>query len=104
MAAPVDTAGALPPPSKEERGPVPKSRSRRRFAFTPPKERSDAVRIGSPRWLAPLMVTCFVVGLLWVVVYYVTQTDYPIGGIGLWNMAIGFGLIVVGFVLSTRWK
>ena len=86
------------------RGPVPKSRIRRRFAFTPPKERSDAVRIGSPRWLAPLMVACFVVGLLWVVVYYVTQTDYPIGSIGLWNMAIGFGLIIVGFILSTRWK
>jgi hypothetical protein len=50
------------------------------------------------------MVACFVIGLLWVVVYYVTQTDYPIGGIGLWNMAIGFGLIIVGFALSTRWK
>ncbi len=50
------------------------------------------------------MIACFVVGLLWVVVYYVTQTDYPIEGIGLWNMAIGFGLIIVGFALSTRWK
>ena len=45
------------------------------------------------------MVGCFVLGLLWVVVYYVTQTDYPIGAIGLWNMAIGFGLIIVGFGL-----
>ena len=83
---------------------MPKSRIRRRFAFTPPKERTDAVRIGSPRWLAPLMVTLFVVGLLWVVVYYVTQTEYPIGGIGLWNMGIGFAFIIAGFVLSTRWK
>ncbi|HEU4911905.1 MAG TPA: cell division protein CrgA [Actinomycetes bacterium] len=83
---------------------MPKSRIRRRFAFTPPKERTDAVRIGSPRWLAPLMVTLFVVGLLWVVVYYVTQTEYPIGGLGLWNMAIGFAFIIAGFVLSTRWK
>ena len=83
---------------------MPKSRIRRRFAFTPPKGRTDAVRIGSPRWLVPAMVACFVIGLLWVVVYYVTQTDYPIGGIGLWNMAIGFGLIIVGFALSTRWK
>lgn len=83
---------------------MPKSRIRRRFAFTPPKERTGAVRIGSPRWLAPLMVTLFVVGLLWVVVYYVTQTEYPIGGIGLWNMGIGFAFIIAGFVLSTRWK
>lgn len=83
---------------------MPKSRLRRRIAFIPPRERSDAVRIGNPRWLVPLMIACFVLGLLWVVVYYITQTEYPIGGIGLWNMGIGFGLIIVGFILSTRWK
>ena len=83
---------------------MPKSRLRRRRLFTPPQERGGAVRVGNPRWLVPLMVACFVVGLLWVVVYYITQTEYPIGGIGLWNMGIGFGLIIVGFVISTRWK
>jgi hypothetical protein len=83
---------------------VPKSRLRRRKAFTPPPEKQSAVRVGSPRWLVPVMVGCFVVGLLWVVTYYVTQTEYPIGSLGLWNMAIGFGLIIVGFILSTRWK
>jgi hypothetical protein len=74
---------------------VPKSRIRRRTAFTPPPQRSNAVRIGSPRWLAPL---------LWVVVFYVTQTDYPIHSIHNFNMLVGFGLIAIGFVLSTRWK
>lgn len=83
---------------------MPKSRIRRRFAFTPPPESTKAVRVGSPPWLVPLMVGCFVLGLLWVVTYYVTQTEYPVGAIGLWNMAVGFGLIMVGFVLSTRWK
>jgi hypothetical protein len=83
---------------------VPKSRLRRRKAFTPPPEKQTAVRVGSPRWLVPTMIACFIVGLLWVVTYYVTQTEYPIGSIDLWNMAIGFGLIIVGFMLSTRWK
>ena len=63
-----------------------------------------ATRLGSPRWLAPLMVTMMVLGLLWVVVYYVTQTEYPVESLGNWNMAIGFGLISVGFALATRWK
>jgi uncharacterized membrane protein len=72
--------------------------------FTPPPERGGSARVGSPRWLVPLMLACFIVGLLWVVVYYVTQTEYPVGGIGNWNMGIGFGLICVGFALSTRWK
>lgn len=84
---------------------MPKSRIRRRSVFTPPpSDQAKAVRIGSPRWLVPLMVGCFVLGLLWVVVYYVTQADYPIGSLGLWNMAIGFGFIIVGFGLATRWK
>ena len=83
---------------------MPRSRIRRRSPYTPPTPTQKSVRIGSPRWLVPLMVTCFVLGLLWVVVYYVSQTDYPIGSIGVWNMAIGFGLIILGFLLSTRWK
>ena len=84
---------------------MPKSRIRRRSAYTPPPtEAQRAAKLGSPRWLVPVMVGCFVLGLLWVVVYYVTETDYPIGALGLWNMAIGFGLIIVGFGLATRWK
>jgi hypothetical protein len=63
-----------------------------------------AAKLGSPRWLVPAMVTFMVVGLLWVVVYYVTQTEYPIESLGNWNMAIGFGLISIGFALATRWK
>jgi hypothetical protein len=82
---------------------VPKSRGRDKADFTPPPSKAP-LRVGSPRWLAPLMVATFVLGLLWIVVYYVTQTDYPIGSIHNWNMAIGFGLIMVGFLLSTRWK
>ena len=83
---------------------MPKSPLRRRNAFTPPSPSMKAVRIGSPRWLAPAMVTCFVLGLAWVVVYYITQTKYPVSGFGVGNMGVGFGLIIVGFVLSTRWK
>lgn len=83
---------------------MPKSRLRRQSVFTPPAGRNKAVRVGSPPWLVPVMVAFFVIGLLWVVVYYVTQAEYPIGAIGLWNMGIGFGLIIAGFVLATRWK
>jgi len=83
---------------------VPRSPIRRRKVFTPPPDRTSSVRVGSPRWLVPLMLACFLVGLLWVVVFYITQRAYPIEGIGNWNMAVGFGLIIVGFLLSTRWR
>ena len=83
---------------------MPRSRIRRRSAFTPPPEKTRAASLSSPRWLVPTMVAAMVLGLLWVVVYYVTQTEYPIESIGNWNMAVGFGLIAIGFGLATRWK
>ena len=35
-------------------------------------------------------------GLIWIVIFYVTSTNYPVPGIGAWNMVIGFGFIGVG--------
>jgi hypothetical protein len=58
----------------------------------------------SPRWLAPVMVANFLIGLFWIVIFYVTQTDYPIPGIGAWNMIIGFSFVGVGFSLATKWR
>jgi hypothetical protein len=57
----------------------------------------------SPSWLAPAMVGAFLAGLIWIVIYYVTNTGYPIPKIGAWNMLIGFGFIGAGFTLATRW-
>ena len=82
---------------------MPKSPIRRRNVFTPPPEKINIARIGNPRWLVPLMVASFIVGLLWIVVFYITQREYPIA-IGNWNMLVGFGLIIFGFLLSTRWR
>jgi len=30
-------------------------------------------------------------------------TNYPIPGIGAWNMLVGFGFVGIGFSLATRW-
>jgi hypothetical protein len=82
---------------------VPESRIRRKSAYTPPPTKAP-VRVGSPRWLVPVMLALFVIGLLWIVVFYISQTDYPISAIGNWNMAVGFAFIIGGFMLATRWK
>jgi hypothetical protein len=82
---------------------VPLSRIRRKHTYTPPPEKAP-VRIGSPPWLAPLMLAFFLVGLLWIVTYYVTGGKYPVPAFGGWNIVAGFGFVAVGFVLSTQWK
>ena len=60
--------------------------------------------IESPSWLAPVMVANFLIGLFWIVIFYVSQTRFPIPGIGAWNMIIGFSFVGVGFSLATKWR
>ena len=87
---------------------MPESKIRKKKGLTAPptSARKHSVKIGSPRWLVPVMVACFVIGLAWIVVYYVAGQDIAfmttLGN--FWNVAIGFGIISVGFALSTRWR
>lgn len=60
----------------------------------------------NPRWFVPLFVTLMVVGLIWIVVYYISSTRgsvFPIPGIGNWNLAVGFGILLVGFLMTMWW-
>jgi hypothetical protein len=51
------------------------------------------------------MLVCFVVGLVWIALYYVTQANMPgLRELGSWNLVCGFGLIVAGVVLATNWR
>jgi Cell division protein CrgA len=83
---------------------VPKSRVRKKSVYTPPPTRSPR-RAVSPVWLAPTMVGCLLVGLAWISLYYVTQSNMPgLSVLGGWNLVCGFALIVAGVVLATRWR
>lgn len=62
------------------------------------------VRIGSPRWVVPLMLALFGIGLLWIIVYYIVPDAPFMASLSYWNVAIGFVLISLGFVVSTKWK
>ena len=62
------------------------------------------VPLESPSWLAPVMVANFLIGLFWIVIFDVSQTQYPVPGIGAWNMIIGFTFIGVDFSLATKWR
>jgi hypothetical protein len=50
------------------------------------------------------MIAFFILGLVWIALYYVTQADMPgLRLLGGWNLVCGFALIIVGVVLATRW-
>ena len=83
---------------------MPKSRVRKKQVYTPPPTRSPK-RKASPAWVAPTMVACFLVGLAWIALYYVTQANVPVlRALGGWNLVCGFALIVAGVVLATQWR
>lgn len=83
---------------------MPESKSRKKPSFTPPPGTPSAPK-PLPRWYLPLALGLMILGLVWLVVTYLSPgAAYPIPGIGQWNLAVGFGIIVVGFGMLTRWR
>jgi hypothetical protein len=63
----------------------------------------------NPVWFKPVMFGFMIVGLFWIITYYVTSAQFPLGAatplnLSNWNILIGFGIAMVGFMMSTRWK
>ncbi len=81
---------------------MPKSRVRQKSVYTPPPRRAKSKV--SPRWVAPTMVGLLVVGLVWIALFYVTSGSIPVSAIGDWNLVVGFGFIIGGVTLSTKWR
>jgi Cell division protein CrgA len=92
---------------------VPESRRRKKNAYTPPPAKTADSKSGSvsripvkldgARWIAPLMVAMFLIGLAWIVIWYISPENPIMGPLAGWNVAVGFAFIAVGFILSTKW-
>jgi len=54
--------------------------------------------------VAPAMVTCWIAGLLWIVVFYLAPNLKYLSDLGNWNLLIGMALISLGFAFATRWE
>jgi hypothetical protein len=86
---------------------VPKSKVRKK---TEPTLRTNtlapsghAVR-PSPRWYPIVMAAILLIGLAWIVVYYLAGSSVPLmKDLGAWNFAVGFGLMVIGLGMAVRW-
>jgi hypothetical protein len=66
-----------------------------------------ATPLGRGRGVVVGMLGCFLLGLIWIVVYYVTNQDLSlplIRELGNYNLLVGIGFMAVGFVYATRWE
>ena len=85
------------PESKKRKQPV---RTTSAAPATPKKKKGP-----SPVWVPALMLTMFGIGILWLVVFYLANGDMPVlESLGNAHLLVGFGFIVLGFVLATQWR
>lgn len=63
--------------------------------------------LGRGRGVVVGMLGCFLIGLVWIVVYYMAgqPTTLPVlGDLQAYNLLVGIGFMAVGFVYATRWE
>jgi hypothetical protein len=58
----------------------------------------------SPTWYPAVMATVLVLGLAWLVVFYLSPNNALMNGLGNWNFAVGFGVMLIGLVMAVRWR
>lgn len=89
---------------------MPKSHVRKKKVYTPPADIRPAgattavSKKPSPVLLPVSAVTLIVLGITWLVVFYLSQGQYPVLSWGYWNIAIGFGAMIAALGLLTRWR
>ena len=65
--------------------------------------------LGRGRGVVITMLSCFIIGLLWICTYYVFTGQHldkiPVfNDLGQYNLLVGIGFMAVGFSYATRWE
>ena len=71
-----------------------------------PARSSRSAEAPNPVWFKPVMFGFMLLGLLWIVVYYITSStiSLPVPALGQNNIFVGFGIMFIGFLMTTRWR
>jgi hypothetical protein len=88
---------------------VPKSKVRKKVEYTPTMAARTGVDakalVPSPPWYPIALCVVLVVGLAYIVVYYLAGERVPVmQDIGGWNFAVGFAFMITGLVMAVRWR
>ena len=64
--------------------------------------------LGRGRGVVVGMLGCFLIGLIWICVFYVFANDlgsiWVFNDLGNYNLLVGIGFMAVGFSFATRWE
>jgi hypothetical protein len=45
-----------------------------------------------------------IIGLLWIITFYISEGTLPVAAWGSGNIIAGFGIAIIGFLMTTRWR
>lgn len=79
------------------------ARSKQDSARSTPEDRGGS-DTPNPVWFVPVMLGFMLLGLAWIIVYYLSNGVLPIDSLDNWNVLIGFGIMLIGFLMTTRWR
>jgi Cell division protein CrgA len=89
---------------------VPESRTRKSADEKRKVKQQRAVKAkkvkapSSRRWVPPTFITVGLLGVAWLIVYYVAGDAVPyMRDLGNWNILIGMGGMAAAFGISTLW-
>ncbi|WP_304410647.1 cell division protein CrgA [Corynebacterium stationis] len=91
---------------------MPKSKYNPSSTTAPSTARSAANRTpvkvnaeGTPKWYIVVMLGLMLIGLAWIVVNYLAGKQIAfMDALGAWNYAIGFGLAIIGLLMTMGWR
>jgi hypothetical protein len=67
-------------------------------------EESSGESAPNPIWFRPVMFGFMLIGLAWIIVFYLSNQQWPVPSLGNWNILVGFGIMFIGFLMTTRWR
>jgi len=89
------------PESRTRKSVEEKQRRKARQEARPAKVKAPSSR----RWVPPTFITVGLLGVLWLITYYVAGPSIPfMSDLGNWNIVIGMGLMASAFGIATLWR
>lgn len=81
------------------------SMTKEQLRYSSSSKRGTKVRDDlNPVWFKPIMFGFLLLGLVWILVYYLSSGRLPVAPLGDWNLLVGIGIAMVGFLMMTNWK
>ncbi|MET1020786.1 MAG: cell division protein CrgA [Arthrobacter sp.] len=83
---------------------MPESKRRKGATRGTPQTSAAPAYKPNPVWFKPVMFGLMIIGLLWIITFYISEGTLPVAAWGSANIIAGFGIAIIGFLMTTRWR